>query len=204
LDDDIVMAGVTSVETTAAMDPADAVDIFHGASFFDTMYPFDAMLDVGTMSHTGILNGSDILSGFGLLNGVDSMDGLEHKGEPISQDAQNDSKDDFASMAWDTSPARVVGGIDCPTDVEVVADAPDIMEAEASGAVDATDGPNVRCLVQVRTPATTRDWLLHKDTIERLYKVEDKRLEDVMEIMEREHNFHATYAASLLSRQDTC
>lgn len=42
-----------------------------------------------------------------------------------------------------------------------------------------------------RTPSRY-DWSKHKPTIKRLYMDEDKTLREMMDIMEREHNFVAT------------
>lgn len=40
--------------------------------------------------------------------------------------------------------------------------------------------------------ASPGDWELHKPTIKRLYLDEDRTLPRVRQIMETEHNFHAT------------
>ena len=37
------------------------------------------------------------------------------------------------------------------------------------------------------------EWTVHKELILRMYVSERKQLKDVREIMEREHNFHASY-----------
>lgn len=50
------------------------------------------------------------------------------------------------------------------------------------------------------TPSSTRcgwakseEWETHKEKIRQLYCIRDKPLKQVMEIMETEHEFHATY-----------
>jgi len=47
--------------------------------------------------------------------------------------------------------------------------------------------------VSKRRWATAAEWSTHKDTICRLYR--DMELDDLMEIMEREHRFYSTYSA---------
>ena len=47
--------------------------------------------------------------------------------------------------------------------------------------------------------ATAAEWDAHKDLISQLYR--DMELEDVMEVMKRDHDFHSTYVTTR-SRQD--
>jgi hypothetical protein len=42
--------------------------------------------------------------------------------------------------------------------------------------------------------AELKDWDAHKETITRLYWDERRTLKEVMDTMERDHNFYATYA----------
>jgi hypothetical protein len=50
--------------------------------------------------------------------------------------------------------------------------------------------------------AAAEDWDIHRRTITEMYETENMKLQDVMKIMEREHNFYATYGRPclLLSR----
>jgi hypothetical protein len=47
--------------------------------------------------------------------------------------------------------------------------------------------------------SSTKDWDVQRPIIEHLYSTEDKNLKEVMEIMENEHEFHATYIQLLFS-----
>ena len=42
-------------------------------------------------------------------------------------------------------------------------------------------------------PQSAQDWEAQRPLFERLYFTEDKKLEEVMGIMENEHGFYATY-----------
>jgi hypothetical protein len=53
--------------------------------------------------------------------------------------------------------------------------------------------PNLATMAEVGSRkkwATAEDWVTHKRTIVALYQ--DRELEEVMEIMEKEHNFFST------------
>ena len=44
-----------------------------------------------------------------------------------------------------------------------------------------------------RRPLSAKDWEEQQATIERLYATENKKLQEVIEIMEKEYRFRATY-----------
>jgi len=50
-----------------------------------------------------------------------------------------------------------------------------------------------------RRPLSVKDWEKQRAIIQRLYSAENKDLQEVMEIMEQEHGFRATYICLLFS-----
>jgi hypothetical protein len=55
------------------------------------------------------------------------------------------------------------------------------------------DTVSAQTTVSTRWAKTEECWVSHRDIIERLYLEENKTLKEVMEKMEREYKFKATY-----------
>jgi hypothetical protein len=53
--------------------------------------------------------------------------------------------------------------------------------------------PPTSITINPRRPLSAKEWEEQRETIQYLYSEEDRKLSEVMEVMEREYGFRATY-----------